>query len=68
MSLYEDSTDYSGEKKCVYNYLLAQESPAVLEEFLKFEDLVIGGYANAFPDKIAYHWDDVQKLKRARGL
>lgn len=66
MSLFD--TDFNNDKKCVYDYLLLQESPETLEEFLKFEDLVVSGFTNAFPDKIAFKWKDLQNLKQKRGL
>ncbi|MFA7170959.1 MAG: hypothetical protein WC180_03125 [Candidatus Paceibacterota bacterium] len=71
MVLFE--TDYSGEKQCVFERMLVTESSKTLKEFLKFEDLVVGGYVNNFPDKIAYKWADVLKVeesekKRSEGL
>ncbi|MFA7204996.1 MAG: hypothetical protein WC102_01570 [Saccharofermentanales bacterium] len=53
--------------------MLVTESSKTLKEFLKFEDLVVGGYVNNFPDKIAYKWADVLKVeesekKRSEGL
>ncbi|MDD2299479.1 MAG: hypothetical protein PHN69_04485 [Candidatus Pacebacteria bacterium] len=61
MGLFD--TDYNNEKQCVYERMLLTESSETLKEFLKFEDLVVGGYSNAFPDKIAYKWEDVLKVE-----
>ena len=63
MGLFE--TNYNGEKQCVYERMLLTESSHTLKEFLKFEDLVVGGYSNNFPDKIAYKWADVLKVEEA---
>jgi hypothetical protein len=63
MGLFD--VNYNGEKQCMYERMLATETSHTLKEFLKFEDLIIGGYANNFPDKIAYKWEDVLKVEEA---
>ena len=63
MGLFE--TDYGGVKQCMFERMLTTESADTLKEFLKFEDLVVGGYINNFPDKIAYKWADVLKVEEA---
>ena len=64
MGLFDDEDTYSGDKKCVYEKMLLTESAQTLKEFLKFEDLCIGGYNNNFPDRIAYKWADVLEVER----
>jgi len=59
MGFFDDEDEFSGEKQCVYERMLKTESIETLKEFLKFEDLCIGGYVTNFPNKIAYKWEDV---------
>jgi hypothetical protein len=61
MALFEE--DYSGEKNCVFEHMLKTESVPVLKGLLQFEDLIVGGYTNHFPNKIMYKWEDVKKLE-----